>query len=224
MSYHAYNYLPKKVLKALPEANATKNTPIGNVIVGAHYFFGAFDFWAIEYDREREEFFGIVRWGGYPEAATFTLKEMQKMRISMNIRLQFAGTNEIKELRTGMPIERELHWTPKPLYEVLPDTYSQTVMRIEDFEIRDADARFLLRPTAGMVYINRWNKYRQDITEDPYRKVELDRNNTELLDQVKEMLSKWADHVVSPDMAADSGYSSHDYFLYVNRSKHEVKV
>ena len=78
---------------------------VNDPIVVAHFFnpCGAGDWWATEYDPETREFFGYVSIFGdhCDEWGYFSLDELECVKGPF-----------------GMGIERDLHWTPRPISEV----------------------------------------------------------------------------------------------------------
>ena len=73
-----------------------------DAIVQVKYFTPAsnWTWWATEYDPVEKLFFGLVE-GFERELGYFSLAELESGRGAL-----------------GLPIERDLHWTPKPLKEV----------------------------------------------------------------------------------------------------------
>ena len=62
--------------------------------------------WATEFDGE-DTFFGLVQ-GHDLELGYFSLRELESVRGGL-----------------GLPIERDLHWTPKPLEEIAPELFKE---------------------------------------------------------------------------------------------------
>jgi len=62
-------------------------------------------FWATEFDG-RDLFFGLVE-GHVRELGYFSLSELRRIKGPM-----------------GLPIERDLHWRPKPLDEIAPELFA----------------------------------------------------------------------------------------------------
>lgn len=89
-------------------AEVGRQEEVKDPIVVAKFFnpTGAATWWATEYDPERRVFFGYVTLFGLgapeDEWGTFSLDELESVR----------G-------RFGLGIERDLHWTEKPISEVI---------------------------------------------------------------------------------------------------------
>ena len=71
---------------------------VDDPIVIAHFFVGAWDWYATEFDRETGMFFGWVK-GTYPEWGSFSLKEFEDFNANPNWK----------------KVERDYYWTEKPI-------------------------------------------------------------------------------------------------------------
>jgi len=97
--------LTKAVEKSLPPLYSQEHNP--DPIAKAHFFnpCGAGDWWITEAGHEGDDYlmFGLCDIGmGYQE-------------------LGYVSLNELKSIHTkpfGLGIERDMHWTPKPLSEI----------------------------------------------------------------------------------------------------------
>ena len=88
--------LTKAIRKALPKLYSGEK--LGkDAIAQVHYFhpLSGWNWYASEFDGE-DLFWGLVK-GFENELGYFSLKEMEGIRVG------------------GLPMERDLHWTPKPL-------------------------------------------------------------------------------------------------------------
>ncbi len=94
--------LTKAILARLPplESQASKGM---EAIVQVCFFTPSsyWTWWAVEYDPKTQIFFGLVQ-GDEREMGYFSLKELESIRGPL-----------------GLGVERNLHWTPKPLREVM---------------------------------------------------------------------------------------------------------
>jgi len=94
--------LTKAIEKSLPALYSQEDNPDPDVVL--HYFnpLGQGDWFITEGEWRDEDFlmFGLCDLG-YPELGYVSLSEMENVK-----------------LKWGMGIERDLHWTPKPLSEV----------------------------------------------------------------------------------------------------------
>lgn len=88
--------LTKELRKALPELYSQDGKG-EDAIAQAHYFhpYSTYDFYPSEFDGQ-DTFFGLVK-GLETELGYFSLNELEGIRLM------------------GLPMERDLHWTPKPL-------------------------------------------------------------------------------------------------------------
>ncbi len=91
--------LTQEIEKKLPALGSTDGTD-ADVIVKFFTPDSSWTWFATEYDPERREFFGMVH-GMEKELGYFSLDELEEARGPL-----------------GLPIERDLHWEPKPLSEV----------------------------------------------------------------------------------------------------------
>jgi hypothetical protein len=91
--------LTQEIEKKLPALGSTDGTD-ADVIVKFFTPDSSWTWFATEYDPERREFFGMVH-GMEKELGYFSLDELEGVRGPL-----------------GLPIERDLHWEPKPLSEV----------------------------------------------------------------------------------------------------------
>ena len=97
----AYQYLTQKMVdsfRKMHNQNST-NESLDDIILIAKYFMpdGSWTWYASEYDEFNEIFFGYVTGTPFPEWGSFSLEDIESIRIG-SLRL---------------PIERDIHWTPK---------------------------------------------------------------------------------------------------------------
>jgi len=89
-------------LAALPRLYSTADIPIGDKIIHMHFFFGGFDWYAVEFD-DRDTFFGFVSVHNDPldsEWGYFSLSELQGITVN------------------GLEVDRDLYWEPVPARDV----------------------------------------------------------------------------------------------------------
>jgi hypothetical protein len=104
-NHPGHQLMPESVRKQLPPLYAQENAG-GKAIAYVKYFTpdSGFTWWATEFDG-KDTFFGLVD-GQYKELGYFSLAELETVR----------GPH-------GMPIERDLHWTPTPLEQIAPEMF-----------------------------------------------------------------------------------------------------
>ena len=97
--------LTKEIRSKLP-ALYSQDAKGGDAIVVVKFFdpCGSWTWYATEFDGE-DRFFGLVD-GSDKELGYFSLSELQNFKN-----------------RFGLGIERDLHWTPKPLREIAPELF-----------------------------------------------------------------------------------------------------
>ena len=93
--------LTKELLRQFPPHKATETVPMGERKVIAKYFhvFSSWTWYAIEYDAEAREFFGVVK-GQETELGYFSLTEMEQLKtggIGMERDLYF-GQPKVKDI------------------------------------------------------------------------------------------------------------------------------
>ncbi len=93
--------MTKQILKNIPALYSGEKTPLGDKICYVRFFhpFSNWTWFATEFDPETGIFFGWVD-GSFPEWGNFSLEEMQGVKIH------------------GLGIERDMHFTPKPMKEI----------------------------------------------------------------------------------------------------------
>jgi len=95
-------WLPEEIKQMLIEEQKRPDGKKTNIAL-VKYFLGGFTWWASEYEPRPDEhigdFFGVVD-GLCKEMGSFNLKEMRDVR-----------------LKNIWPVERDFHFTPKPLGE-----------------------------------------------------------------------------------------------------------
>jgi len=101
--------MTKATEKKIPALYADEKTPLNDKICYVKFFhcFSSWRWFATEYDPKTKIFFGWVD-GNFPEWGTFSLEEMEGIKIM------------------GLGIERDLHFTPKPMKEI--EQYQQRGM------------------------------------------------------------------------------------------------
>lgn len=102
-----HQLMTKELSKELPELYSQDGKGYDALAV-VHYFspFSGWDWYGTEFDGE-DTFFGLVR-GFETELGYFSLRELSEAVI------------EFSEHRLRLPaVERDLHWTPRPLRELL---------------------------------------------------------------------------------------------------------
>lgn len=92
-----HNLLPPEIEAVLPARGATESVHDPTVHLKLFTPDGSWTWYATEYDPEDRLFFGLVD-GHEEELGYFSLDELLDVRGPM-----------------GLPIERDLHFTPKPL-------------------------------------------------------------------------------------------------------------
>ena len=93
--------LMTKAIERRFEQVGRQDIPDPIVITKFFYPRGAGTWYATEYDPVRRDFFGYVTGLGFDELGYFSLTEFEQFRDSW-----------------GLGIERDLHWTEKPLSEI----------------------------------------------------------------------------------------------------------
>ena len=99
-----HKMMTEELRKELPELYSQDGKGYDAVAV-VHYFspYGDWDWYGTEFDGE-DTFFGLVR-GQYEELGYFSLTELSEALVTIGA--------------TRVPaVERDLHWTPRPLSEV----------------------------------------------------------------------------------------------------------
>lgn len=90
-------------LRALPRLYETENVPTKNKMILLHFFIGACDWYAAEYDPEERIFFGFAILNG----------DLQ------NAEWGYVAFDELREIQIGwVEIDRDLHWKPCRAEEV----------------------------------------------------------------------------------------------------------
>lgn len=106
----------REALDRLPRLYQTEAVPIEETVIHLHFFIGACDWWAAEFDGE-DLFFGFVCLGDpiNAEWGYFRLSELRDTRV----------VTELRDGRTGevlgkVPVEVEFDafWRPRPFGEV----------------------------------------------------------------------------------------------------------
>lgn len=93
----AYEYMPAEIVDTIPPLYATENQPDPIVHVKLFTPDSSWTWLVTEYDPEQRLCFGLVI-GHDREPGYFSLKELETVRGPL-----------------GLPVERDLHWTPTPL-------------------------------------------------------------------------------------------------------------
>ena len=103
--------MTEEILKQLPKLYSTENVPLEEKIAVVKYFnpCGPATWYGIEYDPEEKLFFGYADLFGDETCAEYGMFSLTELE---NINLPF-----------GLKIERDLHFTPKPMKEVLKNMY-----------------------------------------------------------------------------------------------------
>ena len=97
-----HKLLPQELVEQIPGLYETEDTQLEDKVVFAHYFCGAADWYVCELDRETGEMFGHCDLGlGFPEWGYVRIQDLAELRG------QF-----------GLPVERELDFTPKTVREL----------------------------------------------------------------------------------------------------------
>ena len=93
--------MTKEILDKIPALYADENIPLGEKICYVRFFhpFSSWKWFATEFDPATGIFFGWVD-GSFPEWGNFSLEEMQGVKVR------------------GLGIERDMHFTPKPMKEI----------------------------------------------------------------------------------------------------------
>jgi hypothetical protein len=92
--------LTKEILAKLPPIGSQESNPDPTVVVKFFDPCGSWTWYATEFDPATGEFFGLVD-GFEQELGYFHLAELESVRGPL-----------------GLGIERDLHWTPRPLSQV----------------------------------------------------------------------------------------------------------
>ena len=96
--------MTKSLERNIPPLYSQENKKPEDVMVMAHYFtpMGNMDWYATEYNPEEKLFFGWVN-GEFPELGYFSLSEFEEVNAHSYV----------------PKIERDMHWTPVSLKEVM---------------------------------------------------------------------------------------------------------
>lgn len=102
--------MTKEILNKIPKLYETESVPCDEKICYVKFFnpCGSWSWFGVEYDPEQRLFFGWVD-GDFPEWGYFSLDELESVKGPL-----------------GLGIERDMHFTPKPMKEV--DYYQQRGM------------------------------------------------------------------------------------------------
>ncbi len=98
-----WNKPSKEELAKLPAFYSTEEVPLKEKIIAMHFFIGGCDWYAVEYDPERETFFGFAILNNDPDCAEwgyFSLQELCDLKISF------------------LEVDRDLHFTPRKAIEI----------------------------------------------------------------------------------------------------------
>lgn len=95
----AYVFIPDDMADKIPAMRATENQPDPLAMLKFFTPDSSFTFYVVEYDAEQRRCFGLVI-GHERELGYFSLEELEQIR----------GPR-------GLPIERDLHFEPKPVSE-----------------------------------------------------------------------------------------------------------
>ncbi len=107
---NALDLLPKGLINSIPRLYAQDG--LGRqAIVHAHLFGPVGDFYITEVDEEGETAFGFIKLSAHPDGAELGYINIEELR---GIVQTFIETKNIKYL-----LERDLHWTPVTLAEVM---------------------------------------------------------------------------------------------------------
>jgi hypothetical protein len=93
--------MTKAIQDKIPGLYADEKTPCADKICHVKFFhpFSSWRWFATEFDPETGIFFGWVD-GAFPEWGNFSLEEMKTVKVR------------------GLGIERDMHFTPKPMKEI----------------------------------------------------------------------------------------------------------
>lgn len=104
--------IPPNVAATLPPlyAGADSPDPLGQLAL-VHLFVGSVDWWISEYNPSDGLAFGLSDMGYGAELGYISIPELEQVRAPVMINgAIFYGK---------LPVERDLHWTPKPLREIM---------------------------------------------------------------------------------------------------------
>ena len=99
----AQKFLTKDELRRLPALYGTEHIPLAEKKAIVHFFGGAYDFWAVEFDPSEGRFWGFARIGGHGEGkwGYVTAEELLAVTIPLVVR----GLGQ-----TRLHLERDLHF------------------------------------------------------------------------------------------------------------------
>lgn len=99
--------LTKELRRQLPQLNTEDDTSLGDEMVIVKFFTpdAQWTWYATEFDGV-DVFFGLVD-GFEREFGTFSLQELSTLRGPL-----------------GLPIERDMYWTPKTLRQIAPEKFA----------------------------------------------------------------------------------------------------
>ena len=95
--------MTEELRRQLPELGSQDGKG-GDMIALVKLFVGSWTWWIVEFDGD-DTFFGLVD-GFERELGYFSLAELQRVRGPL-----------------GLPVERDLHWRPRPLREIAPEMF-----------------------------------------------------------------------------------------------------
>ena len=101
----AYNLLPADIIGNIPALGATSDNPDPTFHVKIFTPDSSLTWFVAEYDPESKIGYGFVI-GPFPEWGTFSFDEIRKLRGSL-----------------GLPVERDLHFSPCPSSKITKDHY-----------------------------------------------------------------------------------------------------
>ena len=98
-----WNKPTSEELAKLPVFYSTEEVPLKEKIIYMHFFIGGCDWYATEYDAEKQLFFGFAILNNDYEMAEwgyFSLRELDELKVEF------------------LEVDRDLHFTPKKAYGI----------------------------------------------------------------------------------------------------------
>lgn len=116
--------MPESLLKEFDRIGRQENSR--DPVIVAKFFCpsSSATWYATEFDPETANFFGYVKGvGGVDEWGMFSLDDLQRIRIPVEIVFYDRLTKKTSHAKSFARVERDVHFTPRRLSEALPEYF-----------------------------------------------------------------------------------------------------